>query len=74
MGELYLHPTTELPDDIKIDQVRLSTRIRNALREAGLKTVGEIRVIRRSASKFPEFRPGVGTLPTSQYWVDTFEG
>jgi len=38
-----LNPTPELPDDTPIENVRLSTRIRNALTGAGLKTVGEIR-------------------------------
>jgi DNA-directed RNA polymerase alpha subunit len=36
-------PTPELLDDTPIDNVRLSTRIRNALNYAGLKTVGEVR-------------------------------
>jgi DNA-directed RNA polymerase alpha subunit len=40
---VYLYPTPELPDDTAIDQVRLSTRIRNALNAAGMKTVGEVR-------------------------------
>jgi DNA-directed RNA polymerase alpha subunit len=38
-----LYPAPELPDDTPIDNVRLSTRIRNAVTAAGLKTVGEIR-------------------------------
>jgi DNA-directed RNA polymerase alpha subunit len=36
-------PTPELQDDTPIDNVRLSTRIWNALNYAGLKTVGEVR-------------------------------
>jgi len=32
-----------LPDDTPLDNVRLSSRIRNALSAAGWKTVGEIR-------------------------------
>jgi hypothetical protein len=36
-------PTLELPDDTAIEDVRFSTRIRNVLAAAGLKTVGEIR-------------------------------
>jgi DNA-directed RNA polymerase alpha subunit len=36
-------PTPELQDDTPIDNVRLSTRIRNALNHAGLKTVGDVR-------------------------------
>jgi len=38
-----LHPAPELPDDTPIENVRISTRVRNALTTAGLKTVGEIR-------------------------------
>jgi DNA-directed RNA polymerase alpha subunit len=38
-----LDPTPELPDDTPIENVRFSTRIRNALTTAGVKTVGEIR-------------------------------
>jgi DNA-directed RNA polymerase alpha subunit len=40
---MMLYPTAELSDDTPIDQVRLSTRIRNVLEATGLKTVGEIR-------------------------------
>src|SRR5258705_10934847 len=38
-----LYPAPELPDDTPIENVRFSTRVRNALTTAGLKTVGEIR-------------------------------
>jgi DNA-directed RNA polymerase alpha subunit len=38
-----LNPAPELPDDTPLDKVRFSTRIRNAVTEAGWKTVGEIR-------------------------------
>ena len=38
-------PTPELPDDTPIERVLLSSRIQNVLREAGLKTVGEVREI-----------------------------
>jgi DNA-directed RNA polymerase alpha subunit len=38
-----LDPTPELLDNVPIDNVRLSTRIRNALDRAGIKTVGEVR-------------------------------
>jgi DNA-directed RNA polymerase alpha subunit len=37
------YPTPELADDTPIEDVRLSTRIRNALSSAGIKTVGQIR-------------------------------
>jgi DNA-directed RNA polymerase alpha subunit len=38
-----LYPAPGLPDETPIGNVRFSTRIANALNEAGLKTVGEIR-------------------------------
>ena len=38
-----LNPAPELPDDTPLDKIRFSTRIRNAVTEAGWKTVGEIR-------------------------------
>ena len=38
-----LYPAPELPDDTPLDNVRFSTRVRNAVTEAGWKTVGEIR-------------------------------
>jgi DNA-directed RNA polymerase alpha subunit len=38
-----LYPAPEIPDDTLIDNVRFSTRIRNALSATGWKTVGEIR-------------------------------
>ena len=38
-----LYPTPELPDDTLIEQVRFSTRIRNALNAAGMRTIGEVR-------------------------------
>jgi DNA-directed RNA polymerase alpha subunit len=37
------YPAPELPDDTPIEIVRFSTRIRNALEAAALKTVGEVR-------------------------------
>ena len=36
-------PAPELPDNTPIDNVRFSTRIRNAVTAAGWKTIGEIR-------------------------------
>jgi DNA-directed RNA polymerase alpha subunit len=38
-----LYPAPELPDDTQIEDVRFSTRIRNALNAAGIKTVGQVR-------------------------------
>jgi DNA-directed RNA polymerase alpha subunit len=38
-----LYPAPELPDDTPIEDVRFSTRIRNALNAAGIKTVGQVR-------------------------------
>jgi DNA-directed RNA polymerase alpha subunit len=37
------YPAPEIPDDTPIDNVRFSTRIRNALTASGWTTVGEIR-------------------------------
>jgi DNA-directed RNA polymerase alpha subunit len=38
-----LYPAPELPDTTPIDNVRFSTKIRNAVTAAGWKTVGDIR-------------------------------
>ena len=38
-----LYPAPELPDVTLIENVRFSTRIRNALNAAGMKTIGEVR-------------------------------
>src|SRR5260370_30078245 len=38
-----LYPAPELPDDTPIENVRLSTRVRNTLTAAGVKTRGEVR-------------------------------
>ncbi len=38
-----LYPAPGIPDDTPIKNVRFSTRVRNALTTAGVKTVGEIR-------------------------------
>jgi DNA-directed RNA polymerase alpha subunit len=38
-----LYPAPEIPDATPVDNVRLSTRIRNAVTAAGWTTVGEIR-------------------------------
>ena len=38
-----IEPTPELPDNTPLEQARLPTRIRNALKAAGLSTVGEVR-------------------------------
>ena len=38
-----LYPAPELPDDTPVANVRFSTRVRNALNAAGLKTAGEVR-------------------------------
>jgi DNA-directed RNA polymerase alpha subunit len=37
-----LYPAPKLPDDTPIENVRFSTRVRNALTTAGVKNVGEI--------------------------------
>jgi DNA-directed RNA polymerase alpha subunit len=38
-----LNPTPELPDATPIEDVQFSTRIRNALDAAGVKTAGDVR-------------------------------
>jgi DNA-directed RNA polymerase alpha subunit len=38
-----LYPTPELPDVILIENVRFSTRVRNALNASEMKTIGEVR-------------------------------
>jgi hypothetical protein len=38
-----LYPAPELPDDTLVGKVRFSTRVRNALNAAGMKTIGEVR-------------------------------
>jgi DNA-directed RNA polymerase alpha subunit len=43
VGGTLVMPTPQLPDDTPIDKLRLTTRIRAALRAEGIKTVGEIR-------------------------------
>ena len=40
---MQIYPTPETPDDTPIEDIRFPTRVRNALAEIGLKTVGEIR-------------------------------
>ena len=42
-GGRLVKPTPQLPDDTPIETLRLTTRMREALRAEGLKTVGEIR-------------------------------
>jgi hypothetical protein len=42
-GGKLVAPTPQLPDDTPIDRLRLTARMREALRAAGLTTVGEIR-------------------------------
>ncbi|QQO16853.1 hypothetical protein JJB99_12240 [Bradyrhizobium diazoefficiens] len=39
----HLAPTPELPDDTPLANVRLPSRVQNALQAAGFKTVGEVR-------------------------------
>jgi DNA-directed RNA polymerase alpha subunit len=38
-----LDPTPEMPDNTPVSQVKFPTRILNALRAAGLRTIGEVR-------------------------------
>ena len=43
MWRSMLDPTPELPDNTLVGQVKFPTRILNALKAAGLRTVGEVR-------------------------------
>ena len=36
-------PGPDLPEDTPLEEIKFSTRVRNALRDAGFKTVGEVR-------------------------------
>jgi DNA-directed RNA polymerase alpha subunit len=43
LDEVYLDPTSDLPDDTPLEQIQLSARIRNALTDTEFKTIGEVR-------------------------------
>jgi hypothetical protein len=43
MRRMLLHPTSELPDDTPVEQIRLPWHIRRTLNCAGLITVGNVR-------------------------------
>jgi len=43
MRRMLLHPTSELPDDTPVKQIRLPWAFRRTLSEAGLMTVGAVR-------------------------------
>ena len=54
-----LYPAPELPDDTPIQNVRFSTRIRNALNAAGMKTIGDVREVSDAALlSLPDFGSG----------------
>jgi DNA-directed RNA polymerase alpha subunit len=54
-----IDPTPELPDDTPIENVQLPTRLRNALADAGLKTLGEVReTADETLLSFQDFGPG----------------
>jgi DNA-directed RNA polymerase alpha subunit len=40
---VFLYPIPEPSDDTPVEDIRFSTRIRNALNSASFKTVGEVR-------------------------------
>ena len=49
----------DLPDDTLIEMVRLPTRIRNAAKYAGLKTIGDLREItEETLASIPNLGPG----------------
>ena len=43
MRRLVLHPTSELPGDTPVHEIRLPWSMRRTLADAGLKTVGDVR-------------------------------
>ena len=54
-----LYPAPELPDNTLVENVRFSTRIRNALNAAGMKTFGEIREVSDTTLlSLPDLGPG----------------
>jgi DNA-directed RNA polymerase alpha subunit len=54
-----LYPAPELADNTPIESVRFSTRIRNALNAAGMKTIGEIREVPDATLlSLPDLGPG----------------
>jgi DNA-directed RNA polymerase alpha subunit len=54
-----LYPAPELPDDTTLENVRFSTRIRNAITAAGWKTVGEVREVSDATLlSLPDVGPG----------------
>jgi len=55
---MLIYPTPETPDDTRIEDIRFPTRVRNALAEIGLKTVGEIR---ESSDEALRSIPNLGT-------------
>src|SRR5258707_13757426 len=58
-GGPMVAPTPELPDDTPIERVLFPTRIQNALRAAGLKTVGEVREVSdETLISLPDFGRG----------------
>ena len=49
----------DLPDDTLVEMVRLPTRIRNAVKFAGLKTIGDLRETTDEAlASIPNLGPG----------------
>jgi DNA-directed RNA polymerase alpha subunit len=56
---MMLYPTPELPDDTPVENVRFSSRIRNALNAAGLRTIGEVREASdKTLLSFQDLGPG----------------
>ena len=54
-----LYPAPELPDDTALENVRFSTRIRNAMTAVGWKTVGGVRGAPDAALlSLPDVGPG----------------
>jgi DNA-directed RNA polymerase alpha subunit len=68
-AEPMLYPAPELPEDTPIENVRFSTRIRNARTAAGWKTVGEIREASDATRKGNCGLAGGPFTFTAQWWT-----
>jgi DNA-directed RNA polymerase alpha subunit len=58
---MLIEPSPDIPDDTKLEDIRLLTRLKNALAVAGLKTVGELRG-RSDANLFRLRNVGLGSF------------
>ena len=59
MRRLVLHPTSELPSDTPVQEIRLPWNIRRTLTTAGLITVGNVRAAAKETLLRLKFGHGV---------------